>query len=64
MTNYDDDFQFMVVQVTFCLIAVSSGFSHQDDDQIKSNSKWLSISFLIVSNRGFGEKLPSNIFFK
>jgi hypothetical protein len=39
MTKYDDDFQFMVVQVTFCLIAVSSGFSHQDDDQIKSNSK-------------------------
>ena len=33
MTNYVDDFQFMVVQVTFCLIQVSSDFSHQDDDQ-------------------------------
>ena len=32
MTNYVDDFQFMVVQVTFCLIEVSSDFSYQDDD--------------------------------
>ena len=33
MTNYDDDdFQFMVVQVTF-FFQVSSDFSHQDDDQ-------------------------------